>query len=63
MAGLIKTGWFGRQVSVLMVNGKSISGVLSEVGDQYIVVTRGGSDTQIMSHAIVAIRLAGEKEE
>jgi sRNA-binding regulator protein Hfq len=63
MAGLIKTGWFGRQVSVLMVNGKSISGELSEVGEQYIVVTRAGSDTQVMAHAIVAIRLAGEKEE
>ena len=63
MAGLVKIGWFGRQVSVLMINGKSITGELSEVGDQYIVVTRAGSDTQIMAHAIVAIRLAGEKEE
>ena len=63
MAGLVKIGWFGKQISVLMINGKSITGELSEVGEQYIVITRNGSDTQIMAHAIVAIRPAGEKEE
>jgi sRNA-binding regulator protein Hfq len=63
MAGLVKIGWFGRQISVLMVNGKSITGELTEVSEHYVVLTRAGSDTQIMAHAIVAIRLAGEKEE
>jgi sRNA-binding regulator protein Hfq len=63
MAGLVKVGWFGRQISVLMVNGKSVTGELTEVSEHYIVVTRGGADTQIMAHAIMAIRLAGEKEE
>ncbi len=58
MAGLVKMGWFGRQISVLMVNGKSITGELTETSEQYIVVTRGGAETQIMAHAIVAIRLA-----
>lgn len=62
MAGLVKTGWFGKQITVLMVNGKSISGELSEVDDDYIVVTRNGSETQIMGHAIVAIRLSGQSE-
>jgi len=63
MAGLIKVGWFGRQINVLMVNGKSISGELTEVSEHYIVVTRAGSETQIMAHAVVAVRLAEEKAE
>jgi len=63
MAGLVKVGWFGKQVSVLMVNGKSVTGELSEVSDNYIVLTRGGVETQIMGHAIVAVRLAGDQEE
>jgi sRNA-binding regulator protein Hfq len=62
MADLIKTGWFGRRINVLMVNGKSATGELSEVTDNYIVITRGGNETQIMGHAIVAIRLASEAE-
>jgi len=61
MAGLVKMGWFGRQISVLMVNGKSITGELTETSEQYIVVARGGAETQIMAHAIVAIRLADEE--
>jgi len=48
---------------VLMVNGKSVTGELSEVTDNYIVLTRGGVETQIMGHAIVAVRLAGDQEE
>jgi small nuclear ribonucleoprotein (snRNP)-like protein len=63
MAGLVKVGWFGRQVSVLMINGKSITGELTEVSEHYVVITRAASDTQVMAHAIVAIRLAGDKEE
>jgi len=59
--GLVKVGWFGRQVTVLMVNDKSVSGELTEVSEHYIVVTRGTTDTQIMAHAVVAIRLADEK--
>jgi sRNA-binding regulator protein Hfq len=63
MASSVKTGWFGRAVSVLMVNGKSAVGELTEVSEQFIVLTRNGIDTQIMVHAIVAIRLAGDKEQ
>jgi sRNA-binding regulator protein Hfq len=62
MAGLVKTGWFGKQITVLMVNGKSMSGELSEVSEHYIVLTRGTSETQVMARAIVAIRLAGDAE-
>jgi len=62
MARVIKPEWFGKQVSVLMVNGKSVTGELSEVSDNFIVLSRGGAETQIMVHAIVAVRLATEKE-
>ena len=64
MADVVKTGWFGRKVTVLMVNGKSLSGELSEVTDKYIVVeTKSGKPTQVMVHAIVAIRPVEQKEE
>ncbi len=62
MAQIVKSEWFGRQVSVLMVNGKTITGELSEVTERYIVLARGSSETQIMVHAIIAVRLAAEKE-
>jgi len=62
MAQVIKIEWFGRQISVLMVNGKSVTGELSEVTDNYIVLTRGSSETQIMVHAIIAVRVVSEKE-
>ena len=63
MAQIVKTEWFGRQVSVLMINGKSVTGELSEVTENYIVLTRGSSETQVMVHAIIAVRLAAEKED
>ena len=62
MAQVVKTEWFGRQISVLMVNGKSVTGELSEVTDSYIVLTRGSSETQVMVHAIIAVRAVAEKE-
>ena len=62
MARVIKPEWLVKQVSVLMVNGKSVTGELSEVSDNFIVLSRGGAETQIMVHAIVAVRLATEKE-
>ncbi len=61
MADVVKTGWFARRITVLMVNGKSLTGTLDEVTDNYIVLARNGSQVQIMCHAIVAIRLAEEK--
>ncbi len=62
MARMVKTEWFGKQITVMMVNDKSLSGTLSEVTDNYIVIERDGTETQIMCHAIVAVRLAAEKE-
>jgi hypothetical protein len=59
MAGVAKTEWFGKQVSVLMVNNKTVTGELSETSDRYIVLTIGKSEMQIMVHAIIAIRPAG----
>jgi len=63
MAQVIKAEWFGRQISVLMVNGKSVTGELSEVTENYIVLARNSSETQIMVHAIVAVRPTTEKED
>jgi sRNA-binding regulator protein Hfq len=65
MASTVKTEWFGRRVSVLTVNDKTIKGVLNEVTDQYLVLTRNDSETLIMCHAVVAIRpapTAGDEE-
>ena len=61
MAGIVKTEWFGTQVTVLMVNGKSVTGELSETSENYIVLTRGASPIQIMAGAIVMIVPAAEK--
>ena len=60
MANVVKTGWFGRDISVLLSNGKSVSGELSEVSDRYIVLHTKGGDVQVMVHAILVIRPASE---
>ena len=60
MATVLRSDWFGRQVSVLLVNGKTISGEVSEVTEHYVVLTRGKSDVQIMGSAIV-LATASEK--
>ncbi len=62
MAGVVRTQWFGKQVTILMVNGKSVTGEISETSDQYLVLDVGKSQMQIFTHAIIAIRLAGEGE-
>ncbi|MGD2174297.1 MAG: hypothetical protein PVJ27_02755 [Candidatus Brocadiaceae bacterium] len=61
MASIVKTAWFGRRVSVLMVNDKTVTGTLSEVTDNYLILKRGGSETQVMFHAIIAVRPASEE--
>ena len=65
MPDVTKPSWFGRQVTVLMSNGKSLTGELAEVSDRFIVLQpKSGVETQIMVHAIIAIRPAkGEGEE
>jgi len=62
MATVIKTEWFGKQISVLMVNGKTVTGELAEVTERYLVLNVGAVQMQIMVHAIIAIRLATGKE-
>jgi len=63
MADVVKTGWFGRKITVLMVNGKSITGELTHVSDNYIIVQNdAGVETQIMVRAIIAVRLAEEEK-
>jgi sRNA-binding regulator protein Hfq len=46
-------------VRVITVTGKALSGEVSEVTDQYIVLVSNGTPTQVMVHAIVAIAPAG----
>jgi len=60
MADMIKSGWFGKRIRVLMANDKSVSGVLSEVTENYLVLTQGDSEIQVMCPAIIAVRLAPE---
>jgi len=62
MANVVKVSWFGKDVSVLMVNGKTVTGELTEVTDNYIVVNVGGVEMEVMVHAIIALRLAAGKE-
>jgi sRNA-binding regulator protein Hfq len=62
MATVIKTEWFGKQISVLMVNGKTVTGELAEVTENYLVLNVGAIQMQIMVHAIIAIRLATGRE-
>ena len=63
MADVVKRGWFGRQVHVVLSNGKSINGEMTEVTDNYIIVEpEGKNPTQIMVHAIVALRPVSEEE-
>jgi sRNA-binding regulator protein Hfq len=60
MANVVRGGWFGRQVSILLVNGKTISGEVSEVTEHYVVLTREKAEVQIMGSAIV-LATAAEK--
>jgi len=62
MVSVVKTQWFGKQISVLMINGKTVTGELAEVTEDYVVLHVGGVQMQIMVHAIIAIRLATGKE-
>lgn len=63
MAKIIRNGWFGKQINVLMVTGKQVQGELIEVSDQYLVIERGGTELQIMAHAIVAIAPGSAKTD
>ena len=58
MASIIKAGWFGRQVGVVLLNGKKVTGELTEVSDQFIVLNTGKSEVQIMGSAIMLVALA-----
>ena len=63
MAAIVKTAWFGRQLNVMLVTGKSVSGELTEVTDAYIVLDRDGTEVQIMAHAIAMIVPAAPKDD
>ena len=55
MGNVVRGSWFGRQVSVLLVNGKTIAGEVTEVTEHYVVLSRSNSEVQIMGSAIVLI--------
>ena len=60
---IIKPSWFGREVSILLSNGKKIRGELSEVGQSYLIINTSNGETQVMVHAIVLLRLAGSEND
>jgi sRNA-binding regulator protein Hfq len=62
MAKIIKTGWFGQQLRILLITGDRVKGELIEVADEFLVIDRNGTDMQIMAHAIVAISSAEPTE-
>ena len=59
-APVVRPSWFGRQITVMLVTGKSVSGELTEVSEHYIVLTSDSGETQVMVHGIIAIRPSEE---
>lgn len=57
-SNVVRTGWFGQRVTVVLLNGKALKGELTEVSERYIVLDADGVATQVMVHAIAVIRLA-----
>ena len=56
MPNAVRASWFGRELSVMLSNGKSLSGELTEVTEHYIVLKSKNVETQVMVHAILIIR-------
>ena len=63
MASPVRSSWFGREISVLLTNGKWLSGELTEVSDMHILLNTKNGETQIMAHAMMVVRLAEESQE
>mgnify|MGYP006309187193 CR=1 FL=1 len=64
MAQSIRATWFGRNVVVWLSTGKSVSGTISEATDTYLILEdQNGVETQVMVHAILAIKLADQQSE
>lgn len=63
MAKVVREGWFGRNIAVLLSTGKTVRGELTETADNFIVIhTKEDVDMQIMTHAMIAVRLAEDGE-
>lgn len=60
---VLKAEWFGRQVSVLLTNDKTVSGEVSEVSPNYIILGTSKGEMQIMKDSIILIRPVIEEEE
>lgn len=55
-ANIVKAEWFGRELSILLTNGKRVSGELTETSPSFIVLDREKGKVQIMKHAIILIQ-------
>lgn len=55
-ADVVKSEWFGREISVLLTNGKRVSGELTAVSPNYIVLDREKGEVQVMKHAVILIQ-------
>lgn len=55
-AEVVKSEWFGRELSVLLTNGKTVSGELTEVSPNFIVLDRDKGEVQVIKHAIILIQ-------
>jgi sRNA-binding regulator protein Hfq len=56
MAEVVKSEWFGREISVLLTNGKRVSGELTQVSPNFIVLDREGGEVQVMKNAVILIQ-------
>lgn len=53
---VLKAEWFGRKISILLVNDKTVSGEVTEVSSSYIILDTGSGQMQIMKNSIILIR-------
>lgn len=58
MADVVKSEWFGRNINVLLTNEKKVSGELTQVSENYIILDGPQGEVQVMTSAIVLIRPA-----
>jgi len=63
MANVVKSAWFGRQVTVMLVTEKAVTGELIEVSEHYVVLNTKVGEKQIMVHAIIAVWPADQSSE
>ncbi len=63
MASVVKPAWFGREVTVTLTTGKTVTGELTEVSPTYIILNTKAGEKQVMVHAIITIWPAEQQTE